>query len=164
MNIEDIQPRQSGGWFEDQVLVRRTKSATRTTTEYEIGAFAGLTGDFCDVHTFESFASQSECRSRIAHGMLNLIVSHGLLVRTGLFERIGLALLGWDKVPMMTVVRIGDTVQANWELGDLRESRSRPAAGIVCDHVLRVNQHGATVFDDRVSTLVAKRPPSSSSS
>lgn len=158
MDIDAFENPASGSWFDDQVVGRKASSATRTITEYEIGAFAGLTGDYCELHTSETFASESEFGGRIAHGMLNLVIAHGLMVRSGYFERTGLALLGWDKVRMTAVVKIGDTVQARWELVGLRESRSRPGAGIVRDRVRLVNQHGTTVLEGEVSTLVSRRP------
>ncbi len=82
-------------WFELQQVGRRGLSPTRTVTEHDVLAFAGLTGDMAELHTSEAFARQAEFGGRIAHGMLNLALAHGLVVRSGRLVTSGIALLGW---------------------------------------------------------------------
>lgn len=145
-------------WYEDQAVGHRGLSPTRTVTAADIGTFAGLTGDMAELHTSETHAAATEFGGRIAHGMLNLALMHGLVVRGGRLVSSGLALLGWSEVRFTGPVRIGDTVQAEWETIALRESASRPEAGIVTDRVSLRNQHGDVVVTGTVTELVRKRP------
>jgi len=145
-------------WFEDQVIGRKGLSPTRTVTEHDILTFAGVTGDMAELHTSEAHAAQSEFGGRIAHGTLNLSLAHGLVVRAGRLVTSGIALLGWSDIRFLGPVKIGDTVQAEWETIGLRDSKSRPKEGIVRDRITLRNQDGAVVMIGEVAELVRKRP------
>lgn len=145
-------------WYENQEVGGRGLSPTRTVTEHDVLAFAGLTGEMAELHTSETYAAGTEFGGRIAHGMLNLALMHGLVVRAGRLVTSGVALLGWREVRFVTPVRLGDTVQAEWETVALRDSGSRPGMGIVTDRITLRNQHGATVATGEVSELVRRRP------
>lgn len=145
-------------FFEDQAIGRTGTSATRTVTEHDIGLFAGLTGDMAELHTSDVVGQASEFGGRIAHGMLNLSLMHGLVVRSGRLITSGLALLGWNNIRFVGPVRIGDTVQADWETIALRESRSRPDTGVVTDRLSLRNMAGDLLVTGEVAELVRKRP------
>ncbi|MFP1644699.1 MaoC family dehydratase [Pontitalea aquivivens] len=145
-------------WFELQKVGRRGLSPTRTITDHDVMTFAGLTGDMAELHTSQSFAEQAEFGGRISHGMLNLALAHGLVVRSGRLVTSGIALLGWAEVRFRAPVRLGDTVQAEWETIQVRESASNPAAGIVTDQITLRRMDGTEVLSGQVSELVRKRP------
>jgi acyl dehydratase len=145
-------------WFELQQVGRRGLSPTRTVTEHDIFSFAGLTGDMAELHTSETYAQASEFGGRIAHGMLVLALAHGLVVRTGRLVTSGIALLGWSEVRFRSPVRLGDTVQAEWETIGLRESASNPKAGIVVDRITLRCQEGPVAMTGEVVELVRRRP------
>lgn len=145
-------------WFELQEVGRRGLSPTRTVTEHDVLSFAGLTGDMAELHTSDAYARQAEFGGRIAHGMLNLALAHGLVVRSGRLVTSGIALLGWAEVRFRAPVRLGDTVQAEWETISLRESASNPTAGIVTDRITLRRMDGTVVLTGQVSELVRKRP------
>jgi len=65
--------------------------------------------------------------------------------------------LSWDEVRMPNPLFEGDTVYSRSEVLDARESKSRPAAGIVHVKTTGVNQHGATVIEFRRTFMVWKR-------
>jgi itaconyl-CoA hydratase len=65
--------------------------------------------------------------------------------------------LSWDEVRMPHPLFEGDTVYSRSEVLDARESKSRPAAGIVQVKTTGVNQHGATVIEFRRTFMVWKR-------
>lgn len=145
-------------WFDDLEVGRKGRSATRTITEHDVGTFAGLTGDNAELHTSETYAADSLFGGRIAHGMLNLVIAHGLMVRAGYLDGTGVALLGWEDVRFVAPVRIGETVQTSWETVALRESASRPDVGIVSDRVMLTRSDGVVVMEGTVSEMVRKRP------
>ena len=58
-------------------------------------AFAGLTGDYSELHTSDVYAKSSQFGRRVAHGMLGLAYAHGLMwPRTGELRETAIAFLG----------------------------------------------------------------------
>jgi acyl dehydratase len=147
-----------GGWFEDIQLGVTRRTPSRTVGEADVNLFAGLTGDLSELHTSEAFARQTEFGGRIAHGMLNLSLAHGLVTRTGHLAGSGVALLGWNNVKFLAPVRLGDTVHARWTTIDKRESRSRPEMGVVVDRIELHNQNEQLILSGEVAELVRRRP------
>ncbi len=148
----------SDDWYEDQEIGIAHHTPSRTIGDSDIMLFGGLTGDLCELHTNDAYATTTEFGGRIAHGMLNLSVAHGLVTRTGHLVGTGIALLGWNNISFPGPVRIGDTVQSRWTTIEKRESRSRSDAGIVVDRIDLINQRGEVVVRGDVTTLVRKRP------
>ena len=60
-------------------------SPSRTVGESDVFQFAGITGDFNELHTSEAFAESTPYGTRIVHGMLTLAIANGLYVRIGIF-------------------------------------------------------------------------------
>lgn len=147
-----------GPWFDDVVVGAEHASAGRTVTEADVVGFAGLSGDFCELHTNAEFAAASPFGTRIAHGMLSLVLAHGLMVRTGWLAGSGIALLGWDRLSFRAPVRIGDTIRTHWRTIAATPSQSRPEAGVVRDAVELRNQKGTVVMVGELATLVRRRP------
>ncbi|WP_135080911.1 MaoC family dehydratase [Terasakiella sp. SH-1] len=59
------------GYSYDEIDVGMTDVFSKTVTEADIMAFAGVSGDTNPVHLDEAFASQTMFKTRIAHGMLS---------------------------------------------------------------------------------------------
>ncbi|WP_238367135.1 MaoC family dehydratase [Mesobacterium pallidum] len=145
-------------WFEDLEIGAQGRSASRTITEHDVGTFAGLTGDNAELHTSETYAAESIFGGRIAHGMLNLVIAHGLMVRAGYLDGTGVALLGWNNTRFVAPVPIGTTVRAEWETIALRGSTSRPDVGIVTDRVVLKRADGVVAMTGEVTEMVRRRP------
>lgn len=145
-------------WFEDQKVGASDVTPGRTVSEADVNLFGGLTGDLSELHTSEAYARTTEFGGRIAHGMLNLSLAHGLVTRTGHLVGSGMALLGWNNVKFHAPVKLGDTVRARWTTIETRESRSRPEAGIVVDRIELFNQDGVLILSGDVAELVRRRP------
>ena len=64
-----------------KIAVGAEYSRGRTITESEIAGFAGISGDFVELHTNEEYARNGPFGRRIAHGLLTLSISGGLTVR-----------------------------------------------------------------------------------
>ncbi|MDQ3010538.1 MAG: dehydratase, partial [Acidobacteriota bacterium] len=62
-------------FFEDYELNDTVISRTRTITEADIVNFAGLSGDFHELHMSEEFARNGPFGRRIAHGALIFSIS-----------------------------------------------------------------------------------------
>jgi len=59
------------GYSYDEIDVGMTDVFSKTVTEADIMAFAGVSGDTNPVHLNEEFASGTMFKTRIAHGMLS---------------------------------------------------------------------------------------------
>ena len=75
-----------------------------------------------------------------------------------LFRSTLVANLGYDKVAMPNPVFIGDTLRARTEVVDLKESRSRPTAGIVTFRHEMINQRDEIVCQALRVVLLQRRP------
>lgn len=147
-----------GLWFEDFEIGSERHSPGRTITEADIGGFAGLTGDYSQVHTDEEFCKKTEFGTRIAHGLLGLSIAQGLMWRTNYTQGTGVASLAWDKWTFKGPIRIGDTVRVRWQVKDKRESRSKPGMGIITEQVEVVNQRDEVVQTGEHVTMIRRRP------
>lgn len=108
--------------------------------------FAGLTGDFNELHTSTSYAEHTSFGSRIAHGMLTLAIANGLYMRLNLFEKNTVANLGIENWSFKKAVRIGDTLHVILTLAGKRLT-STPGRGIIRWNVNVLNQNSETVAD-----------------
>jgi acyl dehydratase len=102
----------AGLYFEEFAVGQTVKTTGRTLSEDAIFSFAGLTGDYNQIHTDADFASKTQFGQRIAHGLLGLSIATGLIMRTGLLEGTVIAfreILDWKFVKPFF---IGDTVHA----------------------------------------------------
>jgi 3-hydroxybutyryl-CoA dehydratase len=104
--------------FEELAVGERFTTRGRTISEGDIEQFAALTWDTHPVHTDDEWAETSRFGGRIAHGMLLLSFSSGLMPFDP--DRV-VALRGVRDVTFKAPVRPGDTIRVECELTDLRE-------------------------------------------
>ncbi|NYZ17647.1 dehydratase [Azospirillum sp. RWY-5-1] len=154
----DQKPR-LGYRYEDLHEGMRFRSPGRTITDADLIAFAGLTGDFSELHTSDVYARASQFGRRVAHGMLGLAYAHGLMwARTGELRETAIAFLGISDWKFVGPIFVGDTIFVNYTLAELRDSRSRPTQAIANFDVELVNQDGAVLQRGRKALLVSKVP------
>ena len=100
-------------YFEDYAVDSVAISRGRTITESDIVNFAGLSGDFVELHVNEEYAKRGPFGRRIAHGALIFSISTGLMMQmTSDLEAI-VAFYGVDKLRFVAPVFIGDTVRVS---------------------------------------------------
>jgi acyl dehydratase len=147
-----------GRVFDEFEVGQRFVTPGRTITEGDIGAFAGLTGDYNPVHTDETFAAASDFGSRIAHGPMGIGMAFGLASRLDLIDGTAVALLGviWDfKAPM----RPGDTVRALIGVIGKRPVKN-PSLGLIELTIELVSQRDEILQSGSARLLLRKtRPP-----
>lgn len=142
------QPR--GRYFEEFTIGEKLTTAGRTITESDVVSFAGLTGDYNQIHTNAHFAAGEPFGQRVAHGLLVIGITTGLIVRTGLMEGTVLAFreLEWK---FSLPVFLGDTIRATIEVTDLKllprlGGGSVTAKVNVFNHEDKVVQRGSMVL------------------
>ncbi|WP_324132023.1 MaoC/PaaZ C-terminal domain-containing protein [Bosea sp. (in: a-proteobacteria)] len=145
--------------YDDLSVGMRFRSPGRTITDADLVGFSGLTGDYSELHTSDVYAQSSQFGRRVAHGMLGLAYAHGLMwARTGELRETAVAFLGIDGWRFVGPVFVGDTIFVDYELAELRDSRSRPTQAIATFEVKVVNQDGTLVQQGRKALLVSKVP------
>lgn len=97
-------------YFEDFALQSVSTSRSRTVTEADIVNFAGLSGDFVELHMSETYAAKGPFGKRIAHGALVFSISTGLSVQLNQIQDTVIAFYGVDKLRFTRPVFIGDTI------------------------------------------------------
>ena len=99
-----------GLYFEQYEIGMEITSQGRTITESDISAFAGLSGDYNQIHTDEVYASASAFGQRVAHGLLVTSIVSGLAVQTGFMEGTVIAFREISQWKFSKPVFIGDTI------------------------------------------------------
>ncbi|TLZ72516.1 MAG: MaoC family dehydratase [Methanobacteriota archaeon] len=131
----------------------------RTVTETDNVWFTLLTGNSNQIHFNEDytrrvFPGEPFNGRRVVNGFLTIAIAAGLLVDET--SRNGFQ-VGIDGVRFPRPVFHGDTMYSEAEVTEVRESRSRPAFGLVTIHTRGRNERGETVVEfDRVF-MVRKR-------
>jgi 3-hydroxybutyryl-CoA dehydratase len=147
-----------GCYFEDFHVGDAITTPARTITETDIVLFAGLSGDWHPMHTDAEHAKQTVYGERIAHGLLTLAISSGLLFRTG--ERgvpsSTVALWGIEKVRFVAPSKIGDTLHVKSEVVQVTAVDSE--RGLITFQQRVVNQRGETTLTYSSKLLVGRRP------
>jgi len=143
-------------YFEDFTAGVEHVTRGRTITESDIMNFAGLSGDFIELHTNEEYARRSPFGRRIAHGMLTLSVSVGLMTRMNLITDTVVAFYGIDKLRFVKPVFIGDTIHVRKKVVDAMAKGGEAGVVTFDTTVLNQNQEPVLVYRDRL--VIKKRP------
>ena len=143
-------------YFEEFSAGMEHVSCGRTITESDIVSFAGLSGDYTELHTNEEYARQGPFGQRIAHGLLTLSISAGLIVRMNLVPSTVVAFYGIDKLRFVKPVFIGDTIHVRRAVVDATSKND--AMGVVTFDSTVLNQRDETVLVYRDKLAIKKRP------
>lgn len=111
-----------GRLYDEFAVGQHFETPGRTITQADIGAFAGLTGDYNPVHTDEVFAAATEFGACVAHGPMGIGMAFGLAARLDLIDGTVVALLGitWNFTGPM---RPGDTIRALIDVTGMRATK-----------------------------------------
>lgn len=113
-----------------------------TVTEGQIMAFAGLSGDFYEIHVDDDYARALGYPSRVAHGLLGLALADGLKNRSSV-RLAAIVSLGW-RWKFTGVILAGDRIHARIRVVSKRTTRHADR-GIVTVEMILLNQRGETV-------------------
>ena len=147
-----------GLWFDELEVGRRFDHAIRrTVTETDNVLISTLTHNPAQLHLDADYMKGTEYGRIIVNSTFTL----GLMVGVSVGDTtLGTAVanLGWDEVRFPAPVFIGDTLRIETEVAELRDSKSRPEAGIVTFIHRAFNQRDELVASSRRSGLQRKRP------
>ena len=144
--MDDVRGSNDGltGYFFEDIFVGQTAVYAKTVTEADVVLFAGISGDNNPVHLNEEFASTTQFKGRIAHGILT-----ASFISTVLGTRLpgpGCIYMS-QNLKFKAPVRIGDTVQARVTVTEVVAEKRR----VMFKTVVSV---GDTVVIDGDATLM----------
>ena len=127
----------------------------RTITEADNIWFSLLTMNTHPLHCDAEYARASEFKRPLVASPLTLAVLVGMSVSD--ISQKAIANLGWKEIRMTAPVFPGDTLYAESEVLEVRESKSRPTQGIVTVRTRGRNQQGTLVCEFLRTMLIPKR-------
>jgi acyl dehydratase len=148
----------AGKYFEEfavgQVFVHEIR---RTVTDMDNILFSSLTCNPAAIHLDHEYAKTTEFGRPLMNSIFTLGLVVGLSVQdTTLGTTVGN--LGWDNVAFPKPVFAGDTLRAETTVVALRDSRSRPAQGLVTFEHRGFNQRDEVIVTCRRVALMLRRP------
>jgi acyl dehydratase len=148
----------AGRYFEDwHVGDTIEHEIRRTVTETDNLLFSAMTHNPQPIHIDADYAAKSEFGRILVNGTFTFALLVGLSVGDTTLGTL-IANLGYEKVVMPKPVFIGDTLHARTEVVALKESRSRPNAGVVTFRHEMLNQRDEVVCEMLRVVLLQRRP------
>jgi acyl dehydratase len=148
----------AGRYYEDWTVGDTLQhEIRRTVTETDNLLITTLTHNTQPLHLDAEFAAGSEFGKILVNG----IFTFGLMVGVSVTDTtlgVLVANLGYDQLVMPKPVFIGDTLRGETTVSALKESRSRPEAGIVTFAHRMLNQRADVVCRCLRTALVLRRP------
>ncbi len=151
---ESTRPR--GRYFEEFEIGDVIETPARTITETDVVLFAGLSGDYNQLHTDAEFAKETVFGERVVHGLLVLSIVSGLATRPGFVEGTVLAFRGLEW-KFSLPVKFGDTIRARFEVGEKKPVR-RLGGGLVTLKVTVLNQRNEVVQRGTWTAIIESVP------
>lgn len=149
-------PTPTGRYYEDFVIGDIYEHRPgRTITESDNINFSLMTMNQHPMHCDANYAAKSEFKRPIVNSGLSLAIVLGMTVNDVSLKAI--ANLGWKNIELTGPVFPGDTLYAESEVLEKRESKSRPTQGIVTVETRAFDQNGKPVMNFVRTTLVPKR-------
>jgi acyl dehydratase len=146
-----------GMWFEEFEVGQKFTSPRRTVTEADIVNFAGLSGDYNQIHVDAEFSKTESFGQRVAHGLLVMSIVSGLANQTGIIDRTVIALREIDKWKFTNPVFIGDTIHIILEINETKPMPNMKGGRVVIK-VTVVNQRDENVQRGEWILLVHNKP------
>lgn len=144
-----------GKHYEDFEIGEVSTTAGRTITETDIVNFAGITGDWNEIHTNQELADRGPFKQRIAHGALVFSIATGLSVRTGQTSDTVIAFYGLDRLRFVKPTFIGDTIKVTQKIEGKSERDERSGIVTILNEV--VNQRDEVVVSYTAKVLLKRR-------
>ncbi|MGI9324687.1 MAG: MaoC family dehydratase [Pseudomonadales bacterium] len=127
----------------------------RSISETDNTWFTLLTMNQHPLHFDKVYGERSEFGQVLVNSCLTLSVVTGMSVSD--VSQKTIANLGWTDVKLTGPVFVGDTLYAESEVLEIRESKSRPTQGIVTIRTKGLKQDGAEVISFVRAMLIPKR-------
>ena len=144
-------------YYEDLNVGDEHLSTGRTVTETDVISFAGLSGDFNNMHIDEEFAKKTVFGTRVAHGLCVLSIASGLWFTMPRLATV--AFMGFEDWRFSGAVKFSDTIRITRKLAEKKEHK-RPNMGFLTFEVNVHNQNEEIVQKGRWVILVQRKEAS----
>ena len=116
------------------VAVGDTTSFSKTVGEYDVYAFAGISGDFAPNHVNSAYMEKSGYRELIAHGALLVGYMSTASTQMASSSRTDASVtgvsLGYDRMRFLAPVFFGDTITVDYRIASIDPEKLRATADI----------------------------------
>src|SRR5260221_13286538 len=127
----------------------------RTVMAVDNSWFTLLTQNTNPIHFDRAYAAQTEFKRPLVNSTFTLALVTGQSVAD--ISQNAIANLGWDEVRLPNPLFEGDTVYSRSEVLEMRESKSRPHAGIVRVKTTGFTEKGTVVIEFTRTFMVYRR-------
>ena len=154
------QDRPRGFYFEEFEEGVELVTPARTITETDIQLFAGLTGDYNQLHTDVEFCKDTIFGQRVAHGLLGLSIASGLGTRLGFIEGTAVALreMTWK---FTGPIFVGDTIRLQLKVAHKR-AMPRLGMGMITFDISLINQKDEVAQKGQWKVLIQSKDANTS--
>ena len=154
MNAASEEMSTTGRYFDDLKVGDSIALGGVTISDANIVAFAGVGGDFYEVHTDDEAARALGFERRIAHGLLVVALVDAMKMRCAWrLQAVATLSLMWD---YKRAVLSGDRITAVMRVESKRETK-RADRGIVVLAIDVFNQRGECVHMGKTTTMMVRR-------
>ncbi|MCS6785157.1 MAG: MaoC family dehydratase [Candidatus Caldarchaeum sp.] len=126
----------------------------RTITENDNIWFSLLTMNTNEIHFNSEYAAETQWGKPLVNSCLTLSIVLGMSVMDISQNAVN---LGWEEIRLLNPVFAGDTIYAQTEVLEKRESKSRPEMGIVRFKTIGYNQDNVPVIELKRTVMVWKK-------
>ncbi len=145
-----------GSWYEDYQVGDIYKHwPGRTVNEYDDTLFSMITMNHAPLHIDEHYMSGSQFGQRLVNGLFVISLVVGMTVRE--ISGKAIANLEYESVKHLGPTFHGDTIYAETEILEKRESRSKNDRGILYVETRAWNQKDETILTLRRRVMIPKK-------
>ena len=145
-----------GSWYDDYTVGDVYKHwPGRTVNEYDDTLFSMITMNHAPLHIDEHYMSGSQFGQRLVNGLFVISLVVGMTVRE--ISGKAIANLEYETVKHLGPTFHGDTIYAETEILEKRESKSKNDRGILYVETRAWNQRNETILTLRRRVMIPKR-------
>jgi acyl dehydratase len=146
-----------GKYFDEFELESEFITTSRTVTETDVVMFTYLSGDYNPLHNNEEYMKGSQFKTRIAQGVLILVIAQGLANQLGIFEGTTIAVL--SKTTRFTApVFFGDTLTLKLKVLEKKETRKLDR-GVITLEAIVFNEKKVNVLEGEWVIMIKRLQP-----
>ena len=145
-----------GSWYDDYTVGDIYKHwPGRTVNEYDDTLFSMITMNHAPLHIDEHYMSSSQFGQRLVNGLFVISLVVGMTVRE--ISGKAIANLEYETIKHLGPTFHGDTIYAETEILEKRESKSKNDRGILYVETRAWNQRDETILTLRRRVMIPKR-------
>ena len=148
--MSPLPPAKRGMYFEEFAAGQKINTASRTITETDIVMFAGLSGDFNQIHVDAEYSKTTPFGQRVAHGLLGLSIASGLVVQTGMMEGTIMAFREVNEWKFIKPIYIGDTIHVKKRVTEKQEKSLQRGLITFDTKVFNQDNEAVLVYQDKL--------------